>query len=103
MIKDQPLELFGRWQTERYIPPPAVDGKVPRNEYGNVELFKEWMLPKGTVHLPITGKQASKQGFDIEKSMGYECLLSKYEATVDKKVSVNDKKHSDLLLTLRIP
>ena len=29
-----------------------------------------------------------------------ECLLSKYEATVDKKASVNDKKHSDLLLTL---
>ena len=35
--------------------------------------------------------------------MSYECLLSKYEATVDKKASVNDKKHSDLLLTLMIP
>ena len=30
MIKDQPLEVFGKWQTELYIPPPAVDGKVPR-------------------------------------------------------------------------
>ena len=47
-VKDQPLELFGRWQTEKYIPPPAEDGKVPRNEYGNVELFRPWMLPKGT-------------------------------------------------------
>lgn len=46
MVKDEPLEVFGRWQTELYIPPPAVDGKVPRNEYGNVELFKPWMLPK---------------------------------------------------------
>ena len=55
VIKDQPLEVFGRWQTEVYVPPPAVDGKVPRNEYGNVELFKPWMLPKGTVHIPITG------------------------------------------------
>ena len=27
-------------------------GKVPRNEYGNVELFKPSMLPGGTVHLP---------------------------------------------------
>ena len=56
MAKDKPLEVFGRWQTETYIPPPAKDGKVPRNEYGNVELFKPWMLPKGTVHVPITGK-----------------------------------------------
>merc|ERR1712008_180894 len=54
VIKDQPLEVFGKWQTELYTPPPAENGKVPRNEYGNVELFKPWMLPKGTVHIPIT-------------------------------------------------
>ena len=46
-----PLEIFGLWQTEQYEPPIAVDGKVPRNEYGNVELFKPCMLPRGTVHL----------------------------------------------------
>jgi len=33
------------------VPPEAKDGKVPRNEYGNVELFKDKMLPKGCVHL----------------------------------------------------
>ena len=46
VTKDEPLELFGEWQTQLYVPEPAVDGKVPRNEYGNVELFKPWMLPK---------------------------------------------------------
>jgi xeroderma pigmentosum group C-complementing protein len=50
-IKNQPLELFGKWQTTPYIPPEAKDGKVPRNEYGNVDLFKKCMLPKGTVHI----------------------------------------------------
>ncbi len=55
VIKDQPLDVFGHWQTEIYEPPPAKDGKVPRNEYGNVELFKPWMLPKGTVHLNVPG------------------------------------------------
>lgn len=49
--KDIPLELFGAWQTEEYIPPVAVNGQVPRNEYGNVDLFKPCMLPIGTVHL----------------------------------------------------
>lgn len=51
MRTDLPLEIFGFWQTQPYEPPVAVGGKVPRNEYGNVELFKPCMLPKGTVHL----------------------------------------------------
>jgi len=51
LVKDLPLEVFGFWQVEDYVPPPAVNGKVPRNEYGNVELYKPCMLPKGTVHL----------------------------------------------------
>lgn len=51
VIKDQPLEIFGYWQTQDYEPPTAENGLVPRNAYGNVELFKECMLPKKTVHL----------------------------------------------------
>lgn len=51
IITGLPLEVFGPWQVEDYVPPPAVDGKVPRNAYGNVELFKPTMLPKGCVHL----------------------------------------------------
>lgn len=50
-IKDLPLELFGQWQTTPYIPPEAKNGIVPRNEYGNVDLFQQSMLPKGTVHI----------------------------------------------------
>lgn len=51
VIKDQPLEIFGYWQTQEYEPPTAENGIVPRNAYGNVELFKDCMLPKKTVHL----------------------------------------------------
>ena len=49
-IKGLPLELFGKWQTTRYVPPEAKDGKGQRNEYGNVDLFKRRMIPKGTVY-----------------------------------------------------
>lgn len=51
ICKDMDLELFGKWQTDPYVPPVAKDGVVPRNEYGNVDLFKKCMLPKGTIHL----------------------------------------------------
>ena len=66
VTKDEPLETFGQWQTEQYQPPPAVDGKVPRNEYGNVELFKPWMLPGGCVHIPINGMQRAIRASGID-------------------------------------
>lgn len=51
MITDLPLEIFGSWQVDDYVPPTAENGIVPRNAFGNVELFKACMLPKKTVHL----------------------------------------------------
>ena len=68
---DEPLELFGSWQSELYEAPLAKDGKVPRNEYGNVELFKPWMMPKGCVQIPINGMQSviRKSGIDAAPAM----------------------------------
>ncbi|XP_053695219.1 DNA repair protein complementing XP-C cells homolog [Sabethes cyaneus] len=48
-------ELFGAWQVQDYEPPVAQGGVVPRSAYGNVELFRPCMLPKGTVHLQLPG------------------------------------------------
>lgn len=65
-MTDIPKELFGFWQTEPYQPPVASGGKVPRNEFGNVELFQPCMLPIGTVHLrlPALTRLANKLGID---------------------------------------
>ncbi|KAJ1809588.1 hypothetical protein LPJ75_004359, partial [Coemansia sp. RSA 2598] len=43
--------LFGEWQTTKTMVPPVVDGKVPRNEYGRVDLFVQSMLPPGSAHV----------------------------------------------------
>lgn len=32
------VKLYGYWQTDPWVPPAAVDGKVPKNERGNVEV-----------------------------------------------------------------
>ncbi|CAL8368906.1 unnamed protein product [Lota lota] len=64
--EEKDLALFGEWQTEEYQPPIAVEGKVPRNEYGNVYLFKPCMLPVGCVHLrlPTLNRVARKLDLD---------------------------------------
>ncbi|XP_012286486.1 DNA repair protein complementing XP-C cells isoform X2 [Orussus abietinus] len=66
VVKGQALEIFGKWQTTQYVPPEAKDGKVPRNEYGNVDLFKMCMLPKGTVHIDLPGLNRIARKLDID-------------------------------------
>lgn len=51
-----PLQgLYAEWQTELLIPPPIVGGVIPRNAYGNFDLFAPHMLPKGAKHLSYKG------------------------------------------------
>ncbi|CAH2091978.1 unnamed protein product [Euphydryas editha] len=71
LITDKPLEIFGPWQVQDYEPPTAENGIVPRNPYGNVELFKECMLPKGTVLLKLPGlnRIAKKLNIDCAPAM----------------------------------
>jgi hypothetical protein len=53
---DQPLMegLYASHQVELYIPSPIADGVIPKNAYGNIDLFVDTMLPEGAVHLPCT-------------------------------------------------
>lgn len=39
-------------QTELYKSPPCVDGRVPKNSFGNLDLFVPSMIPEGGVHIP---------------------------------------------------
>ncbi|KAJ4989762.1 DNA repair protein rhp41 [Stagonosporopsis vannaccii] len=50
--------LYAEFQTEIYVPPPVVRGRVPRNVYGNLDLYVPSMCPPGGVH--IRHKLASK-------------------------------------------
>ncbi|KAL0097617.1 hypothetical protein J3Q64DRAFT_1807557 [Phycomyces blakesleeanus] len=56
-------DCYGEWQTIPYVPQP---GHVPRNSYGNIDLFTPEMLPEGASHIPIQGigKIAKKLGID---------------------------------------
>ncbi|KAL1861290.1 hypothetical protein Daus18300_008966 [Diaporthe australafricana] len=44
--------LYSHDQTDWIIPPPIQNGIIPKNQYGNIDLFVEHMLPKGAAHVP---------------------------------------------------
>ncbi|KAF4981331.1 hypothetical protein FZEAL_2864 [Fusarium zealandicum] len=47
--------LYSYEQTDWIIPPPIKDGVIPKNEYGNIDLFAEHMCPEGALHIPYRG------------------------------------------------
>ncbi|XP_021854747.1 DNA repair protein RAD4 isoform X2 [Spinacia oleracea] len=69
------VSLFGKWQTEPLCLPPAVDGIVPKNERGQVDVWSEKCLPPGTVHLrfPRLVPVAKRLGINFAPAMvGFE-------------------------------
>ncbi|KAF2001911.1 DNA repair protein Rhp41 [Amniculicola lignicola CBS 123094] len=50
--------LYALFQTNLYVPPPVAYGRVPRNAYGNLDVYVPSMIPAGGVHIPH--KQAAK-------------------------------------------
>eukprot|EP00039_Didymoeca_costata_P013771 m.214456 g.214456 ORF g.214456 m.214456 type:complete len:588 (-) comp15868_c0_seq6:3347-5110(-) len=69
--EDINTKLFGEWQTEQYTAKATKNGQVPVNEYGSVDLFQPFMLPKGSVHLqhPGLGKVAAELGIHAPKAI----------------------------------
>ncbi|KAK2605804.1 hypothetical protein QQS21_003758 [Conoideocrella luteorostrata] len=47
--------LYSYEQTDWIIPPPIKNGVIPKNGYGNIDLFAEHMCPEGAVHVPFRG------------------------------------------------
>jgi xeroderma pigmentosum group C-complementing protein len=43
--------LYAPFQTQIYTPPPVVTGKVPRNAYGNLDVYVPSMVPPGGAHI----------------------------------------------------
>ena len=61
-------ELFAEWQTEPYVPPAVVDGKIPVNEHGNVELWgnNAALLPRGCRQIDAPYIQRTCRRLDIK-------------------------------------
>ncbi|KAL4805196.1 Rad4-domain-containing protein [Aspergillus unguis] len=43
--------LYAFFQTEVYKPPPVVQGRIPKNAYGNLDIYVPSMVPPGGVHI----------------------------------------------------
>jgi xeroderma pigmentosum group C-complementing protein len=47
--------LYSKAQTDWIVPDPIENGKIPRNAFGNIDVYVPTMVPKGAVHVPLRG------------------------------------------------
>lgn len=50
-VEAEGARLYAESQTELYVPPPIVNHIVPRNAFGNIEVFVPTMVPAGGRHI----------------------------------------------------
>ncbi|KAI0200017.1 Rad4 transglutaminase-like domain-containing protein [Astrocystis sublimbata] len=93
----QPLYSFE--QTDWIIPDPIVDGKIPKNEYGNIDMFAEHMCPEGAVHVPYRGAVRICKRLEIdfaEAVVGFE-FGHRMAVPVIQGVVIAQEHHEHLL------
>jgi xeroderma pigmentosum group C-complementing protein len=70
------LQALYSWdQTDWIIPPPIQNGIIPKNGFGNIDLYVDSMLPKGAAHIPWRGtvKVCKRLGIDYAEAVtGFE-------------------------------
>jgi xeroderma pigmentosum group C-complementing protein len=67
--------LYSRDQTDWIIPPPIENGVIPKNSFGNMDVYVPSMVPEGAVHIPRRGtmKICKKLGIDYAEAVtGFE-------------------------------
>ena len=60
-------QLFGEWQTVDWERPSLLeDGSIPTNDFGNIEIFHDLMIPLNCVHVPGDEARKAAQTMGIE-------------------------------------
>jgi xeroderma pigmentosum group C-complementing protein len=62
-------------QTEEYVAPPVVQGRVPKNKFGNLDLYVPSMVPRGGVH--VRHERAAQAAFIL--GVDYAPALTGFE------------------------
>lgn len=73
---EKPMQgLYSKAQTDWIIPDPIQDGHIPKNSFGNIDVYVPSMVPKGATHVRLKGtaKLCRKLGIEYaEACTGFE-------------------------------
>ncbi|PLB41700.1 putative DNA repair protein Rad4 [Aspergillus candidus] len=94
--------MYALSQTEVYTPPPIVNGKVPRNGYGNLDIYVPSMIPAGGVHIthPNAAQAARILGIDYADAVVGFNFKGRHGTAVFEGVVVAEECHDAMRAVL---
>jgi xeroderma pigmentosum group C-complementing protein len=93
------VPLYGEAQTEVFVPPPVVDGMVPKNAFGNIDVYVPTMIPVGAVHLTQEHTDIAAKLIDVDFAkavVGFD--FSRGQSTPKFKGIVVAEEYKDAVL-----
>ena len=73
--EDAGTPMYAAFQTTPYTAPPVIHGMIPKNAYGNLDIYAPNMVPPGGLHIvhPDTTRAAKLLGIDYADAVtGFE-------------------------------
>lgn len=116
--------LYSWDQTDWIIPPPIENGIIPKNSFGNIDLYVDSMLPEGAVHIPMRGTMKickrlgigyaeAVTGFEFGHRMAvpiisgvvvaeenYEAVMDEWQKDEAERVRKDDEKRRKAAVTM---
>lgn len=90
--------LYAESQTEKYVPPPIVDGIIPKNAFKNIDVYEPWMIPEGCVHIKdkFSEKAAKLMGIEYAAAVvGFDFTGSRRDASAKIQGIVTFKEYKE--------
>ena len=87
--------LYAPFQTTLYNPPPVVKGKVPKNAYGNLDIYVPSMVPPGGAHIrhPLAKEAARKLRIDaVDAVTGFKFQGRQGTAVIEGVIVAEENK-----------
>eukprot|EP01004_Peranema_trichophorum_P008352 NODE_7103_length_810_cov_29.989811_g6498_i0.p1 GENE.NODE_7103_length_810_cov_29.989811_g6498_i0~~NODE_7103_length_810_cov_29.989811_g6498_i0.p1 ORF type:complete len:266 (+),score=67.75 NODE_7103_length_810_cov_29.989811_g6498_i0:65-799(+) len=80
-------QLFGLWQTHEIVAPSLINGRLPINKYGNIELLYGLSPPNGTVHIKDRhGARTAAKNLKLEHAsvvVEFDCFGGKFTPKIN--------------------
>ncbi|KAF1998729.1 Rad4-domain-containing protein [Amniculicola lignicola CBS 123094] len=88
--------LYSEAQTDWIILDPIRDGKIPKNVFGNIDVFVPTMVPGGAVHVPLKGTTRICRKLRIEFAeacTGFEFVKQRAVPVITGVVVAEENEH----------
>lgn len=95
--------LYAAFQTALYVAPPVINSRIPKNVYGNLDLYVPSMVPPGGVHIvhPETARAAKLLVIDYADAVTGFSFKGRHGTAITKGAVVANEYREAIEVVIR--